>query len=517
MSAAKPNADRGITATPSVRSAVDRAAKAAVPPATASDTGTTPEERRALVATERPADARRILVVDDSETIRRGLQLLLHSMGHQVDMAGDAETALELCAQNAPDLAIIDLDLPVKSGMELVAELQERGEEVTFIVLTGHGTIDSAVEATRRGVFDYLEKPVLPAQLRTVIDRGLERAALRREVRELRRDLMRTGRLRPLLGRSTKIRELYHLIDQIAPTTATVLITGESGTGKEVIARTLHKLSPRSGKPFVAINCAAIPGGLLESEVMGHEKGAFTGATGARAGCFEQAHEGTLFFDEIGDMPADLQPKLLRVLEDRRVRRLGGDRETEVDVRVIAATNADVEQLVEDGRLRQDLYFRLNVFILHAPPLRERREDIPVLAEHFLEEFREENRLPVDGFSRDAMDLLVRHPWPGNVRELRNAVERAVIVCQGGEIQGCHLPPTIRSPQSPSLSDAGDGIVIPIGTSLEGAERALILETLKDCNGEKPRAAEILGISLKTLYTRLHKYGELKQDDHLGP
>jgi DNA-binding NtrC family response regulator len=427
-------------------------------------------------------------------------------MGHQVDLAPDAETALELAAANPPDLVIIDLNLPVKSGMELVADLQERGEEATLVVLTGHGTIDSAVEATRRGVLDYLEKPILPGQLRAVVDRGLERAALRREVQLLRRDLMRSGRLRPLLGHSPKVQELYHMIDQIAGTNATVLITGESGTGKEVIARTLHKVSPRSTKPFVAINCAAIPANLLESEIMGHEKGAFTGATAARLGCFEQAHEGTLFLDEIGEMPADLQTKLLRVLEDHRVRRVGGDRETEVDVRVIAATNADVERLVQDGRLRQDLYFRLNVFILNAPPLRDRTEDIPILAEHFLEEFREANRAPVSGFSKDALDHLLRHPWPGNVRELRNAVERSVIVCSGGEIQPHHLPPSIRSAPAPSVAEGGRDLLVPIGTSIAEAERLLILETLKICGGEKPRAATILGISLKTLYTRLNAY-----------
>jgi DNA-binding NtrC family response regulator len=475
------------------------------------------ETDRATSGPENRSNAsRRILIVDDSEPIRRGLQLLLHSMGHQVDLAADAGAALGLCAQNTPDLAIIDLNLPDKSGMELVAELQERGEDLTFLVLTGHGSIDSAVEATRRGVFDYLEKPVLPARLRGVIDRALERAALRHEVQMLRRDLMRTGRLRPLLGHSEKIRELYHLIDQIAPTTATVLITGESGTGKEVIARTLHRLSPRAAKPFVAINCAAIPATLLESEVMGHEKGSFTGATATRAGCFEQAHEGTLFFDEIGDMPADLQSKLLRVLEDHRVRRIGGQREVEVDVRVIAATNADVERLLEDGRLRQDLYFRLNVFILRAPPLRERREDVPLLAEHFLEEFRAETRLPVAGFSKETLDLLQRHPWPGNVRELRNAIERAVIVCQGGEIQACHLPPTLRAPQTRTATSVADGVLVPIGASLEEAERALILETLKSCEGDKPRVASILGISLKTLYTRLHKYGVLGADGQLA-
>jgi two-component system, NtrC family, response regulator HydG len=455
----------------------------------------------------------RILVVDDHEPIRRGLQTILSELGYAVDVAPDAESGLKMAMESPPDLVIIDLNLPGKSGLELVADLQERGEEATLVVLTGHGSIDSAVEATRRGVFDYLVKPVQPGRLKTVIDRGLERTALRREVIQLRREVMRTGRLHQLVGRSPRILELYRMIEQVASSTATVLITGESGTGKDLVARTLHQLSPRASRPFVAVNCAAIPATLLESEIFGHEKGAFTGASAMRTGCFEQAHEGSLFLDEIAEMPADLQSKLLRVLEDRKFRRVGGNRELTVDVRVIAATNADVKQLRQQGRLREDLYFRLNVFTLHIPPLRERSEDIPVLVEHFLEEFRREERPGVAGFSAAALELLTEYRWPGNIRELRNVVQRAVLLCAGGEIQPEHLPGELRGGSLHRRSDDNGSLRIPIGTSVAAAERRLIVETLRALGGDKPKAAEVLGISLKTLYTRLHKYDESSADE----
>jgi DNA-binding NtrC family response regulator len=455
----------------------------------------------------------RILVVDDQEPVRRGLRRVLSGSGYEVETVGDAESAIDRVIEFSPDLVILDLNLPGMGGLEFVAALQERGIEATIVVLTGHASIDSAVEATRRGVFDYLEKPVNPEKLRAVVARAVERSNLRREVTLLRRELMRSGKLERLVGRAPSMHELYQLLDQIAPTEATVLITGESGTGKEVIARTIHRLSPRSPRPFVPVNVAAIPETLLESEIFGHEKGAFTGATGSRAGCFEQADGGTLFLDEIGEMPLDLQTKLLRVLEDHRVRRLGGQREVEVNVRVIAATNADVARLLEEGRFRKDLYFRLNVFTLDIPPLRERREDIPLLAEHFLEEHRSENRTKITGFSREALALLERQPWPGNVRELKNAIHRAAILCPEGEIQPQHLPMALHGGRVPGQDRGSPGnVTLPVGTSVAEAERALIEETLRTCRGNKSKAARILGISLKTLYTRLKKYGVGKDE-----
>ncbi len=453
-------------------------------------------------------DQRCILVVDDQPAVREGLQRTLSEMGHIVVLAEDAESGLRQTIAASPDLVIIDLNLPGRSGLELVADLQDRGEDATLIVLTGHGSIETAIEATRRGVFDYLLKPIEPAMLRRVVERGLERASLRREVMELRRETMRTGRLQALVGRSPAMLELYRLLEQIGPSGATVLVAGESGTGKELVARTLHHLSPRATRAFVAINCAAIPETLLESEILGHERGAFTGATTARAGCFEQAAGGTLFLDEIAEMPAELQSKLLRVLEDRRVRRVGGEREFEVDVRVIAATNAELEQILTQGKLRSDLYFRLNVFTLRIPPLRERTQDIPMLAEHFLETFREEARAPIAGFSAAAQDLLLRHAWPGNVRELRNVVQRAVILCPGGEISPEHLPATLLPPRAGIATDDPSRIVVEVGSTMAEAEKALLLATLKACSGDKPKTARLLNISLKTLYNRLAAYAK---------
>jgi DNA-binding NtrC family response regulator len=304
---------------------------------------------------------------------------------------------------------------------------------------------------------------------------------------------------------------VYRLIEQVAPTNAAVLIIGESGTGKELAARTIHAMSPRASSRLVAINCAAIPETLLESEIFGHEKGAFTGATSSRAGCFELAHEGTLLLDEIGEMPIDLQTKLLRVLEDGIVRRVGGSTEIRVDVRVLAATNLPVEDLLSSAKFREDLYYRLNVFTLHLPPLRERREDIPLLAQHFLGKLVAESGKSVAGFSDEAMSRLVAHDWPGNGRELRNVVERAVILCRSdeGEIQPHHLPQGVRGQRRPDgPAPANGGLTIPVGTSIDDAERRLILETLASCGGNRTRTARILGITAKTLYSKLRRYGD---------
>lgn len=460
-----------------------------------------------------------ILVVDDDESLCRGYQSTLTGFGHAVDTAPDAESALQQAIASLPDLIIMDLDLPGRSGLELVGDLQESGVEATMVVLTGTGSIPSAVEAMRRGVFHYLEKPIEMSLLRVVVEKGLERTALRREILELRREAMKTGRLQELVGRSPCMLELYRLIDQVAPSSAAVLITGESGTGKDLVARTLHRLSPRAARPFVAINCAAIPVTLLESEILGHERGAFTGATLARAGCFEQANGGTLFLDEIGEMPADLQSKLHRVLEDGKVRRVGGNREVTVDVRVVAATNADIGQMLEKGKLRPDLYYRLNVFPLHVPPLRERAEDIPILAEHFLERFRGESRAPIAGFSEAALALLGGQTWPGNVRELRNAIHRAVILCSGGEIQPENLPFGLRQRIAVAPAEDGQTVIIPVGASAEEGERALILATLRAFDGDKPTAARILDLSLSTLYARLRGYEqeEMGRLGYVGP
>ena len=449
-----------------------------------------------------------LLVVDDDERTRRGLSRVLGALGYAVHEAGTAKDALDRALAAPPDLVIVDLDLPDRNGMALIADLQERAVDATLVVLTGHGTIDSAVQAARKGVHDYLVKPVDRERLVHVVRTGMERAALRREVQDLRREVERSGRLKELVGRSPGMLEIFRLIEQFAASDAPVLITGESGTGKEVAARTIHRLSRRGAARLVPVNCAAIPENLLESEMFGHERGAFTGATMARAGCFELAHEGTLFFDEIGQMPAALQSKLLRALEDGQIRRVGGNKEIVVDVRVLAATNANIEDLLARGVFREDLYYRLNVLTLHLPPLRERPEDIPVLAERFLASFAERESKALTGFAPETLAVLLAHPWPGNGRELRNAVERAVILSQAGEIQPQHLPAPVRGGAGAAAEVEEASLRLPLGTTIADAEKALILRTLENCNGNKTRAASILGISVKTLYTKLHLYAQ---------
>jgi DNA-binding NtrC family response regulator len=342
----------------------------------------------------------------------------------------------------------------------------------------------------------------------------VERSALRREVLDLRREMIRSGRFQELVGGSPRMLEIYRLIEQVAPSDASVLITGESGTGKELVARTIHRLSRRSAARLVAMNCAAIPEALLESEIFGHEKGSFTGATSPRTGCFELAHGGTLFLDEIGEMPIDLQSKLLRVLEDGKVRRVGGTDEIQVDARVLAATNLRVDSRIQEGRFREDLYYRLNVFTIHLPPLRERPEDVPMLAEHFLQGFAEDTGKAIVGFSDEALRLLAAHDWPGNGREVRNVVHRAVILCPEGEIEPRHLPEALRGPRArPRVADGGAaGVHVPVGATIDDAEKALILATLAACENNKTRTAEVLGISAKTLYSKLHRYDDEAKD-----
>lgn len=450
-------------------------------------------------------NAHRVLVVDDEEPIRKGLARVVGGLGHDVEVAVDAEEALDAALENPPDLIITDLQLPGRSGLDLVSDLKEHGIESTLVVLTAHGTIDSAIEATRRGVYDYLVKPVETERLSTVIMKGLERSAMRQEVLFLRREMARSGVFQKLVGKAPQMLELFRMIEQIAPSNASVLVTGESGTGKEVVARTIHDLSPRAASPFVAINCAAIPETLLESEIFGHEKGAFTGATASRAGCFELASKGTIFLDEIAEMPPALQSKLLRVLEDQKVRRIGGSREIPIDVRVLAATNARVAERLESGDFREELYFRLNVFTLALSPLRERPVDIPLLAETFLQEYAQENEKEIIGFSEPAMEMMQKYHWPGNVRELRNAVHRAVILCKEYEILPTHLPPAVR-PSIRKDPTRGNSLQIAVGTPLSDVEKMMIFETLQANDGNKTRTAAVLGVSAKTLHNKLKSY-----------
>jgi DNA-binding NtrC family response regulator len=393
--------------------------------------------------------------------------------------------------------------MPRMDGLTLLRTLQTHDPDVTTLLLTAQGTVETAVEAMKDGAYDYLTKPVDIQRLKILLDKIVERQETLREVKALRRQLREHGTFGPMIGNSPEMRKIYQVIEQGAPTGASVLITGESGTGKELVAQTIHQLSPRAGFPFVAINCAAIPETLLESEIFGHEKGAFTGAMERRQGVFELADRGTIFLDEIAEMTPQTQVKLLRVLQERRFRRLGGRVETPVDVRVIAATNQDPMQAVRDGKLREDLYYRLNVFAIALPPLRDRKEDLPLLTQAFIAEFADRNGKAVKAISGDAMRKLEQYHWPGNVRELRNVIERATILAEGEFIETKHLPPLGLMPVAP----AGSGMTLEAGITVEEAERRLIVLTLEHTRDNKTRAAEILGISLKTLHNKLNRLG----------
>jgi DNA-binding NtrC family response regulator len=450
--------------------------------------------------------ALKILIVDDEEPARQGLTALLARWGYDVDEAGDGQEALAKAAAGLPSVVVSDLVMPKMDGLELLRALKTDVPFASVILLTGQGSIDTAVTAMREGAYDYLTKPVDVARLRLLIPKAAERGEALREVALLRRKLSQVWGMGRLVGTSAGMQEVYRLIEVAAPTTAPVLISGESGTGKELVARTLHDLSPRSKGPFVAVNCAAIPETLLESEIFGHEKGAFTGALERRPGCFELAHEGTIFLDEIAEMNPGTQAKFLRILQDGAVRRLGGRTEIRVDVRVLAATNKDPVKAIQEGTFREDLYYRLNVVSLALPPLRERRDDIPALVQAFIEEFNARYDKHIRALDEAVLSGLVAQAWPGNVRELRNTLERAIIVCETDTILPKHIPP------SPTLrvADPGDGpdsVSFRVGTSLEDAEKALILKTLAANGNNKTRAADVLGISLKTLHNKLKTYG----------
>jgi DNA-binding NtrC family response regulator len=453
----------------------------------------------------------RILVADDDEASVSGLAVLLSSWGYEVQEAADGEEALTKALAFQPDVIITDLIMPRLDGLALLKSLTVELPGSTVIVLTGHATIETAVASMKEGAYDYLTKPMDIQRLRLLIEKALERSEVMREVTLLRRQLRDSRGLGRLLGTSTPMQEVYHLIDLAAATAAPVLVSGESGTGKELVARTIHELSSRRGEAFVAVNCSAVPESLLESELFGHEKGAFTGAFERRAGYFELADRGTIFLDEIAEMSPSLQAKYLRVLEQGSLRRLGGRAEVKVDVRIVAATNRDPLRAIKAGAFREDLYYRLNVFGIVMPPLRERREDIPLLVDAFIHEFDTTYDKRVRAADDEAMELLRGHSWPGNVRELRNTIERAVVACEGDLLRPKHVPFGPRRPAAPP--DPADALTVPLGTTIRHAERELILRTLASVGNNKTRAAEMLGISLKTLHNRLHQY---KVDDIPG-
>src|SRR5512147_2102417 len=367
----------------------------------------------------------RVLIVEDDPATRSGLAELVQAWGFQTDEAPDGEEAMRKVTTFRPAIVVSDLVMPRMGGLELLHALRDQLSDITFILLTAQGTVESAVSAIKDGAYDYLTKPVDPQRLQILLQKVVERQETLREVKALRRQLRDQGSFGRMIGNSAGMRRVYRVIEQAAPTSASLLINGESGTGKELVAQTIHQLSPRASAPFVPINCAAIPETLLESEIFGHEKGAFTGASDRRQGCFELADHGTLFLDEIAEMTPATQVKLLRVLQERTFRRLGGRQEQKVDVRVIAATNIDPAIAIREGRLREDVYYRLNVFSIELPPLRQRKEDLPLLIQSFLAEFNARNQKSIVGVDHQVMRIFEQHTWPGNVRELRNVIERA--------------------------------------------------------------------------------------------
>jgi DNA-binding NtrC family response regulator len=452
----------------------------------------------------------KVLIVEDELNARTGLAELIGSWGYRTAVAADGVEALEQIAQSNPGIVVTDLKMPRMDGMELLHRIGDLPRRIAVVMLTAQGSIESAVEAMRLGAFDYIPKPIDPIRLCTVLKNVSQENVAQQHIADAElqtapkpRPAGTLGLSSPLVGSSARMQEIFRLVERIAPSNVSVLVTGESGTGKELVARALHDLSGRRDKPFIAVNCAAIPETLIESEIFGHEKGAFTGADARRAGCFELAEGGTLLLDEIGEMPAPTQTKLLRVLEDRKLRRLGSKTETPVDVRIVAATNKDPQTAVANGELRGDLYYRLNVFNICMPSLREHKQDIPALAAHLIEDMNRKHGTSVTGLSPSLLARIEDHSWPGNVRELRNTLERAVILAGDGTLDLENLSPDFG--QIPH-QDHVDSIKVSVGTTVNIAEKQLILKTLTSTQNNKTKAAEILGISVKTLQNKLKEY-----------
>jgi two-component system response regulator AtoC len=446
-----------------------------------------------------------ILVVDDEAGLRHTLQLILADEGYAVVTAADGEEGLRVAAAERPELILCDIRMPRLDGLAFVERYRAAGGEALIVMMSAYGTLDTAVEAMRRGAYDYISKPFNADEVLLTLRKAEEREALRREVRRLRARVREPEGFENVIGRSAALREVLDVAERVAPYPTTVLITGESGTGKEAVARAIHRASPRGEMPFVAVNCGAIPEQLLESELFGHEKGAFTGAERAREGLVAEANGGTLFLDEVGELPAPLQVKLLRVLQERTVRPVGGSQERSVDVRVLAATSRDLVEEVEAGRFREDLYYRINVVHLHLPPLRARPEDIAGLAEHFLARHGERLGIANDGLPAELLPILTRYAWPGNVRELENVLERALVL-SGGPLAEEHLPAHVRG-ANPPFAVPVDGDDLSVKRRLPALERELIARALERTRGNRTRAAEILELSTRALSYKVQEYG----------
>jgi two-component system response regulator HydG len=440
----------------------------------------------------------RVLVVDDDREIREALSRTLDKLGYEAVLAEDGQAGLDRLRAGGVHILLLDLKMPKVTGQELLKVAKAIAPDVEAIVITGHGTVEDAVEAMKEGAYDFIAKPFKRAQLERTIRRAAEKQALALQNRRLQARLEELEAAGNIVGTSVVMRRTLELVRQVAPSTATVLIQGESGTGKELIADAIHHGSPRNAQAFVKVNCAALPENLLESELFGHERGAFTGAVARKAGRFELADGGTLFLDEIADLSPAVQAKLLRVLQSGEFERVGGTQTLKVDVRLIAATNADLAARVRERQFREDLYYRLNVIAVLLPPLRDRQEDIPLLASHFLRRYAEKNAKSVQGFTEEALDVLQTYAWPGNVRELENVVERAVVLARSPLISPADLPEAlVRTDQ------AARHLVISIGTPLEEVEGRLIEETLRYTKGDKTLAAKLLGIATRTIYRRM--------------
>ena len=456
------------------------------------------------MADNRPADSAAedggatVLVVDDEPELCRALGKLLSRNGYEVLTAGNGEEALEILRGREVDLVLSDLQMPRMGGVELLKAGRVISPGTEFVIITGHGTIEVAVDAMKRGAYDFVEKPFSTSTTLKVVRKALEKQRLREENRLLRRRLREIQGNSDIIGKSSVMRQTVETARQVADSSATVLLTGESGTGKEVFAGAIHAWSERADRPMVRVSCAALPETLLEAELFGYEKGAFTGAVARRKGRFEAAHRGTLFLDEVGEMSPTTQVKLLRVLQENVIERLGGNEPIPVDVRIIAATNADLAGMVREGRFREDLYYRLNVINVELPALRHRGEDVLLLADFFLQKYNEKNSKNLQGFSPEALEILTRYAWPGNVRELENAVERAVVLSKGDLVDAAALPQSVVAGRQ-----RYDAVTIPVGTTLRDAEMRLIEATLESTGGDKETAANILGIAARTIYRKL--------------
>ncbi len=445
-----------------------------------------------------------ILIVEDDPTVGESLGLLLKKKGHDILLASNGKEALQLLRHKVVDLVITDVVMPKMDGIELLEAVKGLRPETEVIVISAQGTIEKAVQAMKWGAFDFIEKPINPRIISLLVERALEKQTLILQNQNLRSRLEDKYHFKNIIGRSKKMVKIFELIRHIAPYDSSVLIIGESGTGKELIANAIHYKSPRASMSFIKVSCASLSEGIIESELFGHEKGAFTGAIASRKGRFELAHQGTLFLDEVGDIPPATQIKLLRVLQEGEFERVGGNKTIKVNIRIIAASNRDLQEEVKKGAFREDLYYRLNVVNIKLPALKERRDDIPFLVHFFIERYNEKYRMKVRGISQKAMNFLTDYEWTGNVRELENTIESILVINSPGVIDIQHLPQEIRD-----MKEKPEVIPIKIGTSLEEVEKEMLIQTLKATNGNKRKAARLLGINVRTIHRKIEEIQEL--------